>query len=343
MLTCVTASLWLALRHRPGSSGLLFGLALACKQQALLCLPLILWAAWHHAPPTPRRHLRFLLSTALCVALLFIWDSARPGAGIHLLALANNQPEGFAHAESLLSRLHTWLAQAAALFWPAWPGALVLLGGALALVWPASAREPCRRVGLALFAWASAYSLLHLLPDSPLYSRYLLLLLPALLPLSARSLCLCAVLLTSRLPQLRLDPRPALLLLVLPALLLQPAPGPDPHAGIDELGEWLAARPVATVIYDRWLGWQLGFYLGAWHDKRLTWYPQPGPLVHDARRLCEFGHRYLPAPRDADVAPWLEALEAGGFTVTLAWSNAGYDAWQFTPPWREPAECPATS
>lgn len=344
MLTCVTAALWLAVRGRLGWSGLLFGLALASKQQALFGLPLVLWAATSHAPLTSRRLLRFGLALALCIGLLVWWDLARPGASINVLALANNTPEGLAESGALPARLRIWLDHANALFWPGWPGGLLLLNGLLALAWRARSRawQQHNRTDLALAIFVAGYSLLLLLPAFPLYARYLLLLLPALLPLCARGLCCSATLIASRLAPLQIRPRPALLLTALLLVLLQPAPGPDPHAGIDELGAWLAGRPVATVVYDRWLGWQLGFYLGTWHDKRVTWYPDPAALAADARRLCEFGPRYLPAPRDVEVGPWLEAMRAAGFAVTVAWENDGYEAWQFSPPWREQADCPAS-
>ena len=344
MLTCVTASLWLAVRGRLGWSGLLFGLALASKQQALFCLPPVLWAATSHAPLTSRRWLHLALSLASCVGLLLWWDVARPGASINVLALANNTPAGLAELSALPARLRTWPGHAAALFWPGWPGGLLLLNGLLVLVWRVRSRawKQHNRTDQALVIFVVGYSLLQLLPAFPLYARYLLLLLPALLPLCARGLCRSAALLAPRLIPLQIRPQPAFLLTALLLFLLQPAPGPDPHAGIDDLGAWLAERPVATVVYDRWLGWQLGFYLGTWHDKRVTWYPVPAALAADARRLCEFGPRYLPAPRDVDVGPWLEAMRAAGFAVTLAWQNDGYEAWQFTPPWREQADCRAS-
>lgn len=343
MLSSVTAAVWLALRGRLGWSGLMLGLGLASKQQALLGLPLILWAAWPAASLTAGRLWRFGLALALSAGLLLLWDGLRPGLSIHALAFANNTPAGLAAAGDLPGRLQVWLGHASSLFWPGWPGALLLLVGALALVWRARSR-PLRlhsRVDLALAVTLTGYSLLQLLPAFPLYARYALLLTPALLPLCARGLLWLAGLTGARLAPLRSGRRAALLLATLALLALQPAAGPDPHGGIDELGDWLAARPVATVVYDRWLSWQLGFYLGAWHDKRLTWYPDPAALTADARGLCELGPRYLPAPREVDVGPWLETLREADFEVTLAWENAGYQAWQLAMPWRELADCPA--
>ena len=341
-LTTLAAAFWLALRKRPGSSGLLLGFALAVKHQALVALPLLLWAACRCAPspwPVLRRFGRSLMP---CIVLLLLWDAARPGIDIHTLAISNNDPGGLATIAELPGRLATWTAHAAQLFWPGWPGALLLLIAALPVlrVTPAATPRSRRQQDRALALFAGAYSLLHVLPAIPLYGRYLLLAMPALFPLCARGLHICL----SRMQNvLNLPGRSLrlLLLFMLAALLLfQPLPGPDPYVGIDELGAWLAAKPVATVVYDRWLGWQLGYYLGVWHDKRLTWYPDPGPLTRDALRLCEFGPRFFPAPAGQDMKPWLLPLQEAGFAVNLAWQQDGYVAWQLDPPWQQESECP---
>jgi len=341
-LTALAAGFWLALRQRPGWSGFLLGLALAAKHQALLALPLLLWAACRCAPSSWPVVRRLGLSLMPCIVLLLLWDAARPGIGVHTLAIGNNDPGGLATIADLPGRLATWTAHAAQLFWPGWPGALLLLMIALPLLRVARAATPrsMRQQDCALALFAGAYSLLHVLPAIPLYGRYLLLAVPALFPLGARGLHICL----SRIESVVILPGRSLRLLLLPILaallLLQPLPGPDPHAGIDELGAWMAAKPVATVVYDRWLGWQLGYYLGVWHDKRLTWYPDPEPLARDALRLCEFGPRYFPAPADQDMKPWLRPLQEAGFAVNLAWQQDGYVAWQLDPPWGEETGCP---
>ena len=341
-LTALAAGFWLALRKRPGYSGFLLGLALAAKHQALLALPLLLWAACRCAPsPWPALR-RFGLSLMPCIVLLLLWDAARPGIGVHTLAIGNNDPGGLATIADLPGRLATWTAHAAQLFWPGWPGALLLLIAALPVLRLARAATlpSIRQKDCALVLFAGAYSLLHILPAIPLYGRYLLLAMPALYSLCARGLRIGL----ARIESVVILPGRSLRLLLLPILaallLLQPPPGRDPHAGIDRLGAWLASRPVATVVYDRWLGWQLGYYLGVWHDKRLTWYPDPEPLARDALRLCEFGPRYFPAPADQDMKPWLRPLQEAGFAVNLAWQLDGYVAWQLNPPWQEETECP---
>ena len=271
-----------------------------------------------------------------------MWDAARPGIGVHALAISNNDPGGLASIADSPGRLATWTAHAAQLFWPGWPGALFLLLAALPVLQVTRAATPrfARRQDLALALFAGAYSLLHVLSAIPLYGRYLLLATPALAPLCARGLHLCLSRLRTGLDLPGRSLRLLLLFILATLLLLQPLPGPDPHAGIDGLGAWLAAKPVATVVYDRWLGWQLGYYLGVWHDKRLTWYPHPEPLARDALRLCEFGPRYFPAPAERDMTPWLLPLQEAGFAVNLAWQQDGYVAWRLDPPWRKESECP---
>ncbi len=343
MLTGIAASFWMALRNHAGWSAMLLGLALAGKQQATLALPLILWAHARAAPLSRRRMMRFTAALALCGGLLLLWDALRPGEGIHTVALRNNAPGALAAIADLPGRLAIWADHASALLWPGIPGGLLLLAALAALLHAARAGTDGRhsRADLALALYTALHGLLHVLPAAPQYERYLLLAVPALLPLYARGLVRLSDLAAGRLPW-RPGPAKSLPALALLLLLLQPAPPPDPNAGIDDLGAWLAAKPVATVVYDHWLGWQLGFYLGTWHDKRLTWYPAPAALARDARQLCEIGPRYLPAPNDVDLRPWLEALQGAGFAVSPVWHGEHFQAWQLQPPWRSVDDCPDT-
>ena len=91
--------------------------------------------------------------------------------------------------------------------------------------------------------------------------------------------------------------------------------------GIDALAVHLNSKPVATVIYDPWLGWELGYYLGQWHDKRTVHYPTPATLVAGALALDEIGDRYLVAPVDRPHEEWLAALDAAGFRVAVDYAR----------------------
>ncbi|MBZ0276082.1 MAG: hypothetical protein K8I60_08060, partial [Anaerolineae bacterium] len=106
------------------------------------------------------------------------------------------------------------------------------------------------------------------------------------------------------------------------------------HAGIDALADELNAKPLATVIYDHWLGWELGYYMGAWTDKRRVYYPTPAALVADALLLPESEPRYFPAPNTALVTPWLEALTAAGFDVSVDEQTERYTVYRLIPPVR---------
>ena len=99
------------------------------------------------------------------------------------------------------------------------------------------------------------------------------------------------------------------------------------------MADFLSGQPVATVIYDHWLGWQLDYYLGVWHDKRRVYYPSPQALVADALRLCENGTRYFPVPRGQPHQVWLEALEQAGFGIRTALETEYFRVYGLTPPW----------
>lgn len=102
------------------------------------------------------------------------------------------------------------------------------------------------------------------------------------------------------------------------------------HTGIDQLGVYLESKPLGTIIYDHWLGWELGYYLGTWSDKRLTYYPQPILLAKDARIQADPAPRYFVAPIDAPLRPWLDALRAVGFTVRPDYRTAQQVVYRLT-------------
>lgn len=109
------------------------------------------------------------------------------------------------------------------------------------------------------------------------------------------------------------------------------------HTGIDALAAYLNAKPIGTIIYDHWLGWELGYYLGAWSDKRRVYYPTPAALVADALLQPDAAPRYLPVPSDVVVRPWLEALTTAGFAPTLTYQDARFVVYELTPPSRAAA------
>lgn len=314
-LTAGAGGRWLA-------SGLLLGLAVASKHQALYYLPLALALGWAADRLTGRGLLRFSAGLGAALAALLLWDGARGGTSTFALAAANNAPWRLLRASEVAPRLAAWLSHSAQLFGPV---GIALLPLALAAVGARALRQPRRRAALfdlLLLAFTLAYLLLHWLVAFNLYERYLLLLVAPACLLAARGLAGAADAL--RLPlRFRRAGTVALALALLPTALAA-ANGQTPlgaeraqRAGIETLAAHLNGKPVATVIYDRWLGWELGYYLGPWHDKRRVYYPTPETLAAGALALREQGTRYFVAPADQPAGLWLAALRDAGFTVTV--------------------------
>ncbi len=331
LLFCSVAALYLALSGRWALAGLALGLAFWCKQQAifvavLLALLLVVEGARR------RDWLRFLLPLSAICGLLLIWDAARPETSIFLQAAANNAPaQLLAAAATWLERLAAWLTMGAWLLGSPPVTALLLAGVALAIF---------RRFGRAvsipardrlLIAAITAYAVIHVMFNFNLYDRYLLLILPLAGLLVARYVvALC-----------RSYSRLHLQFLVVAMLLLSavwslnsdsPIGGDRAaYTGIDRLAHHLNSKPVATVIYDPWLGWQLGYYLGQWHDKRRVHHPTAEALVADALALDEVGDRYLVSPVDQPYDAWLSALRDAGFEVSEDYRRDRFVAFRLTP------------
>jgi 4-amino-4-deoxy-L-arabinose transferase-like glycosyltransferase len=334
MLLGVAVALWLAAGGRDAWAGVWLGLAFASKQQAIYALPLVLALGWLMTDQA--RLGRFATGLGAVAGLLLLWDSARPETSIFALAAANNDPGRFIRANEIMPRLAAWLGHAQYLIGPGWLTALLACAGLGGLAWRIH-RQPRQRASaadVALGAYVVGYGWLHWLVAFNTYDRYLLPLLPALILLAARGL--------TALPA---PPRlMRLMWLVIVAGLLagasQASSGRLPihdtgrhYAGIEQVAAYLNAAPVATVIYDHWLGWELDYYLGQWHDKRRVYYPTPGALVADALALCEIGPRYLPVPASVMPDPWLRALRQAGFRVSLAYAVTNFRVYRLIPPW----------
>ena len=176
------------------------------------------------------------------------------------------------------------------------------------------------------------YVVIHIVFGFRLYDRFLFLLLPLLILPVAR--CLAA------LGEIYPRWRPRLILLV--AVVLGAAAtfdgrapvsaGRAAYAGIDELANWLNGKPVATVLYDRWLGWQLDYYLGPWHDKRRVYHPTAVALVADALSLDERGPRYFVSPIDLPYEHWIDALHEAGFAHEVDYRSERFISFRLLPP-----------
>jgi len=194
-------------------------------------------------------------------------------------------------------------------------------------------------IDVLLLIYILAYLLVNWLVAFNIYPRYLLpLLVPTALLGARASLWLWDWL------SKRLSPQEGIV--IAGALLLTLASGAHSasesrvgfsedgrdYSGILALADTLNAQSLGAVIYDHWLGWEMGYYLGQWTDKRRVYYPTPEALVSDALKLHDPAPRYLIAPTDEPLDPWLEALKNGGFTTERVYLQQGFIVYRLTPP-----------
>jgi hypothetical protein len=357
MLLCITLALWAGLRRGWAWAGVWLALGFWCKQQALLYVPLMAVLAWINLQPTNRlRQYAFRLTKisapiAIGVVLLFAWDALRAQpTSLLALAVANNDPGRLAYTSELIPRLLKWAEYGQFLAGPGFlTGILVSIGLYGMYRWRSNF------IGRLLLTYVAIYLLAHWLIAINIYDRYLLLILPPTLLLIASGLDqltkirtelqkyngLCSVSLRLCASVLSF---PAPLLLCFFALITLPTAlgategqlpiGGDrgQHTGIDDLGRYLDNKTLGAIIYDHWLGWELGYYIGTWSDKRRVYYPTPEALVTDALLQPDPAPRYFVAPVTEDFQPWLNALDQAHFGIHLDYQQAGFVVYELIPP-----------
>ena len=320
LLFCAVLAWLLVVERRYEFAGVALGLAFWCKPQALFLLPLLSGQMLvQHAERDAWR--RFVVPAALSLLALVVWDSARPETSLFALsAFHNAPPRWIVETVDWLPRLTHWLRLGA---WLIGPPLFTL--ALLPLIVLGRLRQSVERLRLAFIV---AYLACHVIFAFQLYDRYLLLILPPFILLAAAAAARLIV--ETRLLIL-------LVMVVLAALVVgrDASPiGPDrgANAGIDALARHLNQKPVATVIYDPWLGWELGYYLGYWHDKRRVHFPMADALAAGAKSLDEIGDRYFVAPRKQPYADWLALLAAEGFVIAPDYASDAYLVYRLTPP-----------
>lgn len=366
MLLCITAALYVAVCGRAALAGICLALGIGCKQQALLYAPLllaVLWCEgrscravadreaaalrlWNPILLFSRQVVSFALPVAGGLLALAAWDAARGQAtGLWALAAVNNDPGRLARLDELLPRFVAWLSCAQYLLPIGGLLGLVLLhlagSGASRREWSASTMDGGQFAWI-LAVYAALYLLAHWLIAFNIYDRYLLPLLPIAVLLVAGAVRRAVIERKKHGSAIRQAARFAALALLfalslpvaLDALAGRLPIGGDRgrHQGIAELTAHLNSKPLGAIIYDHWLGWELGYYLGAWSDKRRVYYPTPHALAADAPLNPDRAPRYLVALNDVPHMAWLDALRDAGFTVSRDYARRRFVVYRLIPP-----------
>ena len=311
LLTCFfVGALWLICTDRWRGAGLLAGFAIATKQSALQFIPLILaFGLVYH--PARREFLRGLRRFALPILaitiLLVIWSIARAApTDFWTLGIYNNNPGRLIRDNEVLPRLMQWID----LLSNVTGFAPVLLIGCIPLVsvFFLKGRSQLFDVMLLTYVFGSLFA--YWLIAFNIYDRYLLPLVPLILILVARGVdrlpykrCWMLIIMISMLPAAQ------------SALHGDLTIGGDhgTYRGIDEFAMQLNTLTGGKPIYEHWLGWELGYYLGDHPLAQLIWQPTPQAML---RAGCGSGNSaYFAAPEN-ESAPWLAALQSSPIRVT---------------------------
>ena len=305
-------------------SGILFGLALASKYQALLFFPLIMALAlighWRRS-----QLWRWVLGFIAVVGSVLIWDIARSG-GFSLWSVQMSSYGGLRLAWSweLWPRLVDWVQQWGYLLHAQPTGfasALVLLPVLVSLI---GLQGKGQLLDRAIAVFLVAYFALHWLVAIPVWERYVVPTVPLVGLLLARWLVRLVSLWAGRVTDsvsAKGELQSLYWLVPLFLFLLQgssavmaregrlPVGGrPSADGSAAELATSLDDAPYGTVLYDHWFSWQWRYHL---LDSRVyvSWFPDPVALVED---LTVFGRegpgRFVAVPDGPESLPVLRAL-----------------------------------
>ena len=341
MLLFGTLALWMALRGQWGWSGVWFIVSISAKPQIIFYLPLLLALLTFYAYKykniriIPISFLYFFIPVIFGVLLLWGWDAIR----------VTNGAESFyqlGQSRYTVTTL-TSIADYPARFWEWWQTTQYLFGHAVLtssiMIFAVFRMFFFKKISAyiaLLWGWLFSFFAIHIVLTINLFDRNQIIILPIAVMIVALSFTR-----ETRTNFRRKYRNVATFLLGILLLFFAiqasqwrlPIGGDDgQHDGIDELANYLNSKPVATVIYDRWLDWELDYYMGQWTDKRRVFYPTPELLVEGALSLDEDGIRYFIAPSDVNISEWLSALEMAQFSVDLDYESENFLVYSLNPP-----------
>ncbi len=315
---------WLAVRERWAWAGAALALGVACKTSVWQAVPLVLALGtlanvrrdWR-ARDLVHRIARLAGTLSVGIGALLLWDAARAPRSFWALARAHNMPRRLARSDEIVARLSAWLGWLRWTVGAEWLGAALALGALAWLVRDLRHRDRAAALDWTLAGYALAFLGVYGLVAFNTYDRYLYPLVPLLLILAARAW-------VSAWRALGARRGVALLMIVVLGVASVPSTraalygnlplGGDhrQHNGIGTLAAYLNTEFADAVVYDHWLGWELGYYLGSSPGVTLRYMSQPEALTDD---LCAAGEvRYLVAPK-REAAFWLYVLRGADVHV----------------------------
>ena len=304
MLTLMIAALLTASHGKPVWTGGLIALSIWTKPQGILFLPLT-WAYLKHGKS------RFITMLIIGAGMLWLWDTIRPETSFWTLGAAHINPGRlFSSPDEWLPRLSEWLRHSQKLLgWQVINWSSITLGIITAIK---------KRRDYLLLLMASGYFAFHWFNAYPTFDRYMLPLVPLLAILAARAIPPRYVWITG--------------LILLISIFTTYDPRESNSNGYITVSAWLNDKPLGTIIYNPLLGWEMGYYKGAWSDKRWVHYPEPEIQAQDALLNPDPAPRYFLIPAE-NPQPWITALQEVEFSVTLVYEQDNLLVYELIPPW----------
>ncbi len=305
----VVAACLAAVRSRWSLAGLLIALAFATKPNALQWLPLVI-ALGVAAQGSFRGIRRALPSFGFGVALLVIWSIARATTpDFWTLNAFNNTPNRLIRANEVMPRLTHWWHDASAIL------PVPIIGWLAVPVHLPKSPNQRSLFDLILTTYTLASIVALWLIAFNTYDRYLHTLAPILLILAARVLIgVCG-----RLFRPRGFVVAVLIACLMPFFATRLGNEADQNAGIDRLAAALNQLPAGSIVYDHWLGWELGFYLGDTPTVQVIWQS----TIDDLATAVHQQPGYFVGERDS-VQDWTEVLADMGITVRVVASEGNF-------------------
>ncbi len=236
-----------------------------------------------------------------------------------------------AYTDELGPRLMGWLS-----FLPYFFGPIVGLIGLMGL--PSLLRASPRARWLLL--WLLAMLALHWLLDFPIWDRYFLLLVPIAALVLGQAIgqlvdWVSDHLVTSEMPHAAggVSPLHPSTLLILATVTIVALPfsvaaaesqypiGGDHGAndGIDQVAAFLKTLPSGTVLYDHWLAWELGYYVGEGFVY-VSYFDTPAALQDDLR-VFGGANRYVIFPGQESPDRVNAAIKEVGYTLSSVFTT----------------------